>query len=355
MYELEVLTDKNVEASDRNLGSLLKQMLVLSATLIVLFILISILLSKRISRPIKRMTQKVSEIDGEKILFEMEELFRTGDEIETLAAAFEAMSQKIQQYITDIVEISTQKERMETELKVATEIQSSMLPKKFPLFPDRTEFDVYASMYPAREVGGDFYDIFMTDENHLALVVGDASEKGVPAALFMVISKAYIRTRALIGGKPGEILTDVNKLLAEGNEKKMFATVWLAILEISSGRLVYANAGHEKLVIKRADKAYALDYTKHNFVLGGMKNVSFSDYELTLEHGDRIFMYSDGLTEAHKDVQDLFGAARMLEVLNKNSQLSPAELIFAVKAEVDSFVGNAVQFDDMTMLALEYK
>ena len=353
--DLEMLTERTVDVSDRNFSEVLTQMLILSVVLIGLSILASVLLSRRIAGPIKSMTGKVAEIDGEKILFEMEEIFRTGDEIETLAVAFEAMSQKIRQYITDIVEISTQKERMETELKVANEIQSAMLPKNFPLFPDRTEFDVYASMDPAREVGGDFYDIFMTDDDHLALVVGDASEKGVPAALFMVISKAYIRTRALTGGSPGEILTDVNNLLAEGNGKKMFVTVWLAILEISTGRLIYANAGHEKAVIKRADEDYVLDHTKHGFILGGIKGVSYSDNEITLKHGDRIFMYTDGLTEAHKNVEDLFGSARMLEVLNKNSTLPPDELLSAVKAKVDEFVGDEPQFDDMTMLALEYK
>ena len=355
MDSLEKLTDKTVDVSDRNFLKVLIQMLVLSVILIGLSILISILVSKRISRPIKRMTKKVSEIDGEKILFEMEEIFRTGDEIETLAAAFEAMSQKIRKYIADIVEISTQKERMETELKVATQIQSSMLPKGFPLFPDRTEFDVYASMDPAREVGGDFYDIFMTDEDHLVLVVGDASEKGVPAALFMVITKAFIKTRALTGGSPGKILTDVNNLLTEGNDTKMFVTVWLAILEISTGRFVYANAGHEKPAIKRADDEFSLDSTKHGFVLGGLKDISYSDYEISLYKGDKIFMYTDGLTEAHKDVHDLFGSTRMLEVLNKYKEREPKELALAVKSEVMAFSEDAPQFDDMTMLVLEYK
>ncbi len=355
MDRLELLTDRTVDVSDRNYVTVLRQMVVLSVILIGVSVLLSILLSRRITLPIKRMTRKVSQIDGENILFETEDIFRTGDEIETLAFAFETMSLKIRQYITDIVEISTQKERMGTELRVAMEIQRSMLPNQFPLFPARKEFDVFASMDTAREVGGDFYDLFMTDEDHIALVVGDASGKGVPAALFMVYTKAYIKSRALAGGTPAEILTDVNELLAESNDQRMFTTVWLAILEISTGRFVYANAGHERPAIKRAGEEYCLDLTKHGLVLGGMRGTRYSDAEMTLQRGDRIFMYTDGVTEAHQEAREFFGSARMLETLNKNSGLSPAELLPVVKTAIDEYVGSTSHFDDLTMLSLEYK
>ncbi|MBE7004132.1 MAG: hypothetical protein E7425_07595 [Ruminococcaceae bacterium] len=243
----------------------------------------------------------------------------------------------------------------DAELNMATGIQANMLPRIFPPFPERKEFDLYASMDPAKEVGGDFYDFFLTDDDHLAMVIADVSDKGVPAALFMVIAKTLIKNRAQMGGTPAEILGDVNAKLCEGNESKMFVTAWLGILEISSGRLTATNAGHEYPLIKHAGGAFELFKDKHGFVLGGMDGMKYKDYELALEPGAKIFLYTDGVPEASDETENMFGVEQLLAVLNKEPDASPQQILQNVRCAVDEFVKDAKQFDDLTMLSMEYR
>lgn len=279
----------------------------------------------------------------------------TGDEIETLAEAIKTMEREINEYIENLTAVTAEKERIGAELDVAKHIQASMLPCIYPAFPERPELDIYATMTPAKEVGGDFYDFFLVDDDRLAMVMADVSGKGVPAALFMVIAKTLIKNVTQTGLSPKEVLEKVNNQLCVGNEAEMFVTVWLGILEISTGKLTCANAGHEYPVIKRADGDYELIKDKHGFVLAGMEGSRYKEYELHMNPGDWLFLYTDGVAEATDANNQLYGTERMLKALNNNKNVSCEKLLYCMKEDIDSFVDEAPQFDDITMLSLELK
>ena len=226
-----------------------------------------------------------------------------------------------------------------------------MLPREFP---QRKEFEMFATMNPAKEVGGDFYDFFLIDDDHLALVMADVSGKGVPAALFMVIAKTLIKDRAKMGGTPGEILADVNNQLCEGNEADLFVTVWLGILELSTGKVIASNAGHEYPAIKRADGKFELFKTKQSPAVATMEGIRFRVSEFELNHGDCLYIYTDGVPEATNIHDELFGTDRMLEALDSTAGMSAKDILFAMKKTVDDFTGEAPQFDDVTMLYLRF-
>ena len=242
----------------------------------------------------------------------------------------------------------------QTELNMATEIQASMLPSIFPAFPNREEFDLYASMDPAKEVGGDFYDFFMIDEDHLGVVIADVSGKGVPAALFMMISKTIIQNFAMLGIGAAETLRKANESLCAQNKMEMFVTTWIGILELSSGVMTCASAGHEYPAIYH-DGKYELLKDKHGFVLGGMEGAKYREYEIVLGKGDKVFVYTDGVPEATNANEELFGTDRMIDALGTAATADPKETLRIVRASVDTFVGNAEQFDDLTMVCLEYR
>lgn len=278
---------------------------------------------------------------------------QTGDELQELAESVLRMEQGILNHVKHITAVTAEKERISTELNVAAEIQANMLPGKFPVFPERREFDLYASMTPAKEVGGDFYDFFLADHDHLVMVVGDVSGKGVPAALYMVISKTLIKNGTNASLSPGEILEEVNEQLCKNNDSDMFVTVWLGIMEIPTGRVVAANAGHEFPAIRKEDGTFVLLKDPHGFVLGGMERVEYREYEFKLRQGEALFVYTDGVPEATNGKEELFGTDRMLEVLNQNPHADPEQKIRQVKAAIDAFVGEAPQFDDITMLCIK--
>ena len=242
----------------------------------------------------------------------------------------------------------------EAELTLATDIQAGLLPSIFPAFPERPEFEIYASMDPAKEVGGDFYDFFLIDDDHLGLVIADVSGKGVPAALFMMSSKILINDHALMGGTPAEILTRVNKQIHSTNKAKMFVTVWLGILELSTGKLTTASAGHEYPMLN-VNGHYELFKDKHGIAVGAMKKAKYTDHEIMLKKGDSIFVYTDGVAEATDANNELFGTDRTLEALNALPEGSTQqEILVGVRTAVDAFVKEAPQFDDLTMLGLKY-
>ena len=243
----------------------------------------------------------------------------------------------------------------EMELDVATRIQASMLPNTFPFMPERTEFDLYASMDPAKEVGGDFYDFFMVDDDRLALVIADVSGKGIPAALFMMASKILIKNCIMTGKSPGEVLRTVNNQICENNQEEMFVTVWLGILDLRDGTLLTANAGHEYPVYQSSGGDFALHKTKHSFVVGGMKGVKYKELEMRMEPGSKLFVYTDGVPEAENSSEVQYGYDRFLAVLNKNKDSDPRQLLTAVDEDVQKFVQNQSQFDDFTMLCIHYK
>lgn len=249
---------------------------------------------------------------------------------------------------------SEERQRISTELDVATRIQADMLPCIFPAFPERPEFDIYASMNPAKEVGGDFYDFFMVDNTHLAVVIADVSGKGIPAALFMVIGKTLIKDHTKPGCDLGDIFSEVNELLCESNSEGLFITAFEGTLDLVTGEFRFVNAGHEMPFIAKAGGAYEPYKLKPGFVLAGMENMKYQSGCIQLSPGDKIFQYTDGVTEATNAAHELYGMERLSKVLAKNTAEPPAKLLSAVKADIDAFVGDAPQFDDITMLCVSY-
>ena len=314
----------------------------------------AVILGKKIVRPLNTITKRIAGLSETNLEFTMEDGFRTGDEIEILAESFAKLSHRTVQYVDEVKRVTAEKERIGTELHMANQIQESMLPSIFPAFPERKEFDIYATMDPAREVGGDFYDFFLIDNDHLCMVIADVSGKGVPAALFMMISKIIIQSCAMLGSSAGDILTRTNEALCSNNRMEMFVTVWLGILEISTGRLTAANAGHEYPAILKNGR-FELLKDKHGLVIGGMAGIRYKEYELNLDPGDKLFLYTDGVAEATRGGSELFGTHRMLDALNRNPGGDPEELLGNVRRAVDEFVGDDEQFDDLTMMCFEYK
>lgn len=304
--------------------------------------------SKRITTPILTLEQVTGEIGQGKLDIEIPDLGK--GEIGNLARNFQKMTVELQHYIENLSQVTAEKERISAELSVATEIQASMLPFVFPAFPQRSEFDLHATMTPAKEVGGDFYDFFLIDHDHLALVIADVSGKGIPAALFMVISKTLLKNMAQTGKSPKEVLELTNNILCEGNSAEMFVTVWFGIYEISSGKLTAANAGHEYPIIKRKNGPFSIFKDPHGFVLAGFEDMKYEEYELTLEKGDTFFVYTDGVAEATDKDNQLYTTDRLVNYLNSKPHPHMKSLLEGVKEDVDLFVAEAPQFDDLTML-----
>ena len=314
-------------------------------------------LRKEVIRPIRAVSQEAERFARETSRTEDDPLSGLSNtaEIVTLTRAIGRMETDTVEAIKRLTAVTAEKERIGTELSLATRIQAAMLPSVFPAFPERTEFDVYASMDPAKEVGGDFYDFFLIDETHLGLVMADVSGKGVPAALFMMVSKILVKNYAMTGRSPAETLRAVNDQLCANNQEEMFVTVWLGILDIATGQITAANAGHEYPTVMQTGQRFELIKDKHGFVVGGMEGMRYREYELTLTPGSRLFLYTDGVPEAMDANDELFGTDRMLAALNRDPAASPEQILKNVRHAVDSFVQDAEQFDDLTMLCLEYR
>ncbi len=336
-----------MSAAVRKIGLLLGIILVLGSTS-------ALILAKRIVRPLNSMVKRMAGLSGDRLVFEMAPEDHTGDEIEVLAESFASLSAKTVRYIDENTRITAEKERIGTELTMAKSIQASQLPTIFPAYPDRSEFDLYASMTPAKEVGGDFYDFFLLDEDHLCMVIADVSGKGVPAALFMMISKILIKNSMQSGNGPGKTLEIVNNQLMENNREEMFVTVWLGILEISTGHVTDANAGHEHPVIKRGGGMYEMVKYRHSPAVAVLENMKYRDHVFSLEPGDQIFLYTDGVIEAVSADDRMFGAERLLASLNRDRDAEPMEALQNVMEDISLFSEGAEQFDDITMLCLHY-
>ena len=324
----------------------------LLAAAIVISLVASFILSRHIVKPIRLLTEEIGSIEGDNLDFTWN--LDTRDETQALADSFQSLTQRMKAYIRDIETITADRERISTELSLATRIQGSMLPSIFPPFPNRPEIDLYAVMEPAKEVGGDFYDFFLTDEDHLCLVMADVSGKGIPAALFMMMAKIILANNAMMGLSPAKILAETNTAICDHNEEEMFVTVWLGIMEISTGRITVANAGHEYPVVMKNGR-FSLLKDKHGFVIGGIDGIRYHEYEIDLEPGDKLFLYTDGITEATDADNQLFGTERMISALNQEPDASPEQILKNLRNAVDQFVKDAEQFDDLTMLCLEYK
>ena len=257
--------------------------------------------------------------------------------------------------INEMVESLREKSRIGAELSLATDIQANMLPRIFPPFPEYDEFDIYATMTPAKEVGGDFYDFFMLDDHRIAVVIADVSGKGVPAALFMVITKTLIKNYTQLDLPPAEVFTKVNALLCEGNEVDLFVTAWLGILDLETGRLTYTNAGHNPPLLQQNGSSFEYLRSKPCLVLAGMEMTRYTQHEVQLQPGDRLYLYTDGVTEATDLDKELYGEDRLRAYLSNHPEKDATQMLHAVKDSIDAFVGEAEQFDDITMLMLDYK
>lgn len=311
------------------------------------------LYANRIANPIRSLEKGVREIAKGRLDYNLD--IRTGDEIESLAVAVNHMTQDLQQHIEELTNVTAEKERIGVELSIATQIQTSMLPHVFPAFPQyRDKFDIYATMEPSKEVGGDFYDFFMVDERHLGIVIADVAGKGVPAALFMVVAKTLIKNYAQKREIPADILIHTNNQLCQNNDASMFLTAWVAVLNINTGGLVYANAGHSSPLIRQGNGDFQMLDMDSGLLLGGFEDTRYGQGSLTLQQGDLLFLYTDGVTEAINEKEELYGEERLEENLNKYATLSLQDVLENIKADIDNFAGETPQFDDITMLALRF-
>ena len=334
----------------------LASVLLFTALVVVLVSVFSLFyLRNKFLKPINKVSAEASRFAKENTKGEELGFISNYRELSELAGSIDTMETDMVKYMENLMSVTAEKQRISTELSLATRIQTAMLPHVFPPFPDRTEFDIYASMNPAKEVGGDFYDFFLIDNDHLGLVMADVSGKGVPAALFMMASKIILQSCAMLGGSPAEILTKTNEAICSNNQEEMFVTVWLGILEISTGKLTAANAGHEYPVIRNAGGRFELFKDKHGFVIGGMSGAKYREYEIQMEPGSKLFLYTDGVPEATDADKNMFGTERMVDALNAEPEASPEGILKNVRSAVDSFVKEAEQFDDLTMLCIEYR
>ncbi len=358
--ENEIPALVGIDISVTDIWGAMMNMFVMLAITIILITSIGIAVHYRIQERtlIQPIVKLKSGTDGLVNRLDSDEVFvsdiHTGDEIEALAHSVEEMDRNLKQKTRELVAVTAEQERLNTELELASSIQMDMLPCIFPPFPDRKEFDIYASMKPAKEVGGDFYDFFLVDDDHLALVIADVSGKGIPAALFMMMVKIMVQNCVLAGLGPKQALEQVNQLVAENNSESMFVTVWLGILDIPGGKLTAVNAGHEYPVVKNRDGYYEIVKDRHGMAVGTMEEIRYSEYELQLEPGSCIFVYSDGLPEATNSEEKLFGLDRALAALNQVTDATPEETLKTVRSSVDAFVGEAPQFDDLTMMCVRY-
>ena len=334
------------------------------ATVIFVFIIVFALIIAVVFYAVRRFTERLTKPlialgDDVKTISDGNLDYRaklySNDEISDLAIGFNNMAASLKTYINDLTAVTAEKERIGAELDIAKHIQASMLPCIFPAFPERHEIDIFATMDPAKEVGGDFYDFFMVDDRHLAIVMADVSGKGVPAALFMVIGKTLIKDHTFPDRDLGEVFTAVNNLLCEANSEGLFITAFEGVLDLVTGEFTFVNAGHEMPFICKADGNFEPCKIRAGFVLAGMENMKYKAGTMQLDVGDKIFQYTDGVTEATNINNELYGMDRLGEILNKVKNGTPHEILPAVKKNIDEFVGEAPQFDDITMLCLEYK
>jgi serine phosphatase RsbU (regulator of sigma subunit) len=332
-------------------------------------------LQKKFSEPLNRVSEiteeyvldKLNNEDGElkehdknlkNILNELEVLSHKEYDIGPLAHSIKDMINNLEVYIHDLNEATSEKKRINTELSIASKIQNNMLPNTFPPFPDKLdEFDIYAFYIPAKNIGGDFYDYFLIDDDHLAIVIGDVSGKGISAALFMSMVKTLIKEHVYSDSNIVETFSNINEKIIENNDTKtnMFATVWFGILEISSGKLTFINAGHEHPFISHDHSGYSILTAKSSIILGITNNAKYIQNETTMEEGDRLCLYTDGITEGINENDEQFSKDRLINVLNMNNQIEIRELILKVKKELNDFTQCREQFDDETMLIFEYR
>ena len=333
---------------------MIKMFVVLLSLIIMATFLYDLFLKRYLIKPLRKITKETTRFASSQSKAEskLTDKIKSNNEIGQLAASVDKMESETLTYIDNLTRVTAESQRIGTELAVAAGIQQGMLDA---VAPDRDDVSIYATMSPAKEVGGDFYDYFMIDDDHMGVVIADVSGKGVPASLFMAITKMMINDRTMIHKSPAKILEATNERICKNNKLDMFITVWLGILELSTGKILAANAGHEYPAVYRNGKGFELLKDKHGFVVGGMSGVHYKDYELTLKPGEALFLYTDGVPEATSADNELFGVERMTKALNVDPEGTPEEILANVQDAVDKFVDKAPQFDDLTMLCVRYR
>lgn len=340
---------KKQDGAIRNMLFTFLMVAVVTALLISFF---SAAYTRKITNPIRRLTEDVAKMDGGNLDWRIE--LATGDEVEDLGNAFNHMTAQIQQYIQNLSSVMAEKERIRTEIEVASRLQADMLPDADGAFGDRKEFSLYATMTPAKGVGGDFYDFFLLDEDHLALVMADVSGKGVPAALFMVVSRTLLRNCLKKNISLSRALWEVNNSLCANNKNSMFVTVWAGVLTISTGMLTFVNAGHCRPLIKSKDGSCDYERAGKGFVLAGMEDTDYEENRLRLKEGDVLLLYTDGVIEAADPDDGLYGEERLKEFVTALPDLEGKEVLSQIREDVNRFQREREQFDDITMLSLSY-
>lgn len=313
-----------------------------------------VLIARSITGPLRAMAKATEDIGTGNLDVELPPV-KSGDEVGKLTAAFHYMETSLKEYIERLTETTAVKERIESELKIASEIQMGIIPKIFPAFPDRTEFDIFATIKPAKEVGGDFYDFFFIDQDHLCFVIADVSGKGIPAALFMAVTRTFIKAIAAPGIAPGELLTKVNEGLCIGNESNMFVTIFCSILNTKTGEILYTNAGHNPpLIIRKGNNVTWLGGEK-NIVAGAMENSVYRTEKLILQAGDKLFMYTDGVTEAMNEREEQFTSEQLEKDVIALQDKPTQEIVAGIMKQIISFAHSVPQSDDITMMVVEFK
>lgn len=357
--ELIKKMDESTEDTIRHISKDFRKSVIVTVLITMGFMIIGILigsfLAKKRVRPIRRMTKAVRGFVGEDMAFEMEDVYRTGDEIEVLAQSFETMSVRMKEYVSEIVEHTAEKERMQAELDAASNIQLSMLPKIEPDFYGKPEYELFAKMVPAKNVGGDLYDFFYLDEDHLAIVIGDVSGKGITAALFMALCKQMLKSQLLLhDGNLEKAMTESNLRLIEESEESMFITVWMGVVTLSTGVLDFVDAGHMFAAIKREGGDYAIKEDIHSMIVAGVKFAKYKLNSIKLNREDSIFLYTDGVTEANNLAGEMFGEKRLLQALNEDASHSVEETDNIVRRRISEFAEGCEQYDDITTLCFKY-
>ena len=310
---------------------------------------------RRIVKPIRKVSKEAIRFSREKTIGEGLENVSRFQVLDDLATSLDNMENDMVTYMDDLTRVAAMKQRIETEMSLAARIQEDMLPREYPAFTDRKDFEVFGSMNPAKEVGGDFFHHFLLDDTHLCLMIADVSGKGVPAALTMMAAMITLNNIAQTGKGPAEILAASNDAINAHNRSEMFITVWLGILDLTTGVLTAANAGHEYPTIYHEGGQFELVKDKHGLVIGAMDGLKYKEYTLELKPGSKLFVYTDGVPEATNRSEELFGTDRMLVALNEEPTAGPQKILANVRKHIDDFVGDAEQFDDLTMLCVEYR
>ena len=347
------------EIMKRRISFTFIMLVILVLSIVFVYYVYSNLLNFYVVNPIKKLTDYLVDFGNNENGYDKDSIddigIKSGDEIEEMYSKVRLMQEQIIDYMDNLENMTAERERIGAEMEIATAIQKGMLEDMTSDVVSRPEYDLYASMTPAREVGGDFYDFFMPDKDHVAILVADVSDKGVGAAFFMAIAKTLIKSYASAAFSPSEVLAKADKQISAKNDAGMFVTVWFAVINLNTGHVRYCNAGHDYPIIKKDSKGYELVKSIHGPPVAFIPGMEFPEVEFTLKKGDSIFLYTDGLNEAKRSDGERFGIDRMIEVLNQHQEDDNSNIIWYMREAVDKFVGDEPQFDDMTMLGFTFK